>query len=419
MAAGSVRPSGWWCPPTSTRPWRRTTGRRWPPWPGGCGWSSSTSRTARGSGASPRSPTCSRRCTAAASTWRATSTPTTGGGPAGRSSADLARYRCWYPQVAGRVLRPGRRSRRPGRALRGASPAPRGRRAWRTVVFNHGVHPDPGYAEHADLLGTFEGPWSAYRKLEVPDWARRGPRRRVPAPRALRARPVAPGRPAPGGVAQRRRGATSPTSRHGPAGRTRGDGWWRAVRALRALVAWVAVCSTVVGGCAVAPASAPSRRRSRAGTRWVPPPGATWQWQLTGPIDIRRRRRRVRHRRRRVERRDGRGAAPGRAQGRLLRRRGRGRGVPARPRRLPGRRPGRLGRLRRGTPARHPPARRPAPDHGRAVRHVPREGLRRGRGGPGRRLRPGLRLPPDRRPTSWPTTGCSPTSPTSAGCRSG
>ena len=53
---------------------------------------------------------------------------------------------------------------------------PRGRRDWTTVVFNHGVHPDPGYAEHADLLGTFEGPWSAYRKLEVPDWARRGPR---------------------------------------------------------------------------------------------------------------------------------------------------------------------------------------------------------------------------------------------------
>ena len=43
-------------------------------------------------------------------------------------------------------------------------------------MFNHGVHPDPGYAEHADLLGTFEGPWSAYRDLAVPAWARRGPR---------------------------------------------------------------------------------------------------------------------------------------------------------------------------------------------------------------------------------------------------
>jgi hypothetical protein len=40
------------------------------------------------------------------------------------------------------------------------------------VAFNHGVHPDPGYREHADLLGTFEGPWPAYRDLTVPDWAR-------------------------------------------------------------------------------------------------------------------------------------------------------------------------------------------------------------------------------------------------------
>ena len=255
-----------------------------------------------------------------------------------------------------------------------SSPAPRGRRDWTTVVFNHGVHPDPGYAEHADLLGTFEGPWSAYRKLEVPDWARRGPRhaflhlvhsvpvRSLPAARRL--------------VASRNVGAAL---RHRPPGQrprraepvaTAGDG---AVRALRALVAWVAVCSTVAGGCAAAP---PLRRRPAGGDTRGDPVGAAARRDLAvaahRPDRHRRRRRRVRHRRRRVERRDGRRAAPGRAQGRLLRRRGRGRGVPARPRRLPGRRPGRLGRLRRGTPARHPPDRRPAPDHGRAVRHVPR-----------------------------------------------
>ena len=38
------------------------------------------------------------------------------------------------------------------------------------VFFNHGTHPNEAYAQHADLLGTFEGPWHAYRKLDVPPW---------------------------------------------------------------------------------------------------------------------------------------------------------------------------------------------------------------------------------------------------------
>lgn len=38
------------------------------------------------------------------------------------------------------------------------------------VFFNHGVHPCEAYAEHADLLGTFEGPWSDYHRLDVPRW---------------------------------------------------------------------------------------------------------------------------------------------------------------------------------------------------------------------------------------------------------
>ncbi|MFD8412506.1 spherulation-specific family 4 protein [Streptomyces sp. NPDC059650] len=40
----------------------------------------------------------------------------------------------------------------------------------RTLVLNHGVHPDPGYAELADLVVTFEGPWDAYRNAAVPSW---------------------------------------------------------------------------------------------------------------------------------------------------------------------------------------------------------------------------------------------------------
>jgi hypothetical protein len=43
------------------------------------------------------------------------------------------------------------------------------------VFFNHGTHPAPGYAQHADLIGTFEGTWSAYQRLRIPDWTLRWP----------------------------------------------------------------------------------------------------------------------------------------------------------------------------------------------------------------------------------------------------
>jgi hypothetical protein len=42
----------------------------------------------------------------------------------------------------------------------------------RIVLFNHGAHPLEAYAEHANLLGTFEGPWRAYLQLAVPRWTR-------------------------------------------------------------------------------------------------------------------------------------------------------------------------------------------------------------------------------------------------------
>jgi Spherulation-specific family 4 len=45
----------------------------------------------------------------------------------------------------------------------------------RLVAFNHGAHPIEPYADHADLLGTFEGPWSAYLELAVPRWVRSRP----------------------------------------------------------------------------------------------------------------------------------------------------------------------------------------------------------------------------------------------------
>ena len=45
----------------------------------------------------------------------------------------------------------------------------------RVVLFNHGAHPLEAYAEHAFLLGTFEGPWRAYLRLAVPRWTRSRP----------------------------------------------------------------------------------------------------------------------------------------------------------------------------------------------------------------------------------------------------
>lgn len=44
-----------------------------------------------------------------------------------------------------------------------------------TVVLNHGAYPDPRYADLADVLVTFEGPWSAYGAVRAPGWARQLP----------------------------------------------------------------------------------------------------------------------------------------------------------------------------------------------------------------------------------------------------
>jgi hypothetical protein len=38
------------------------------------------------------------------------------------------------------------------------------------LVLNHGSHPYPGYAEVADQLVTFSGPWTDYRWSQVAEW---------------------------------------------------------------------------------------------------------------------------------------------------------------------------------------------------------------------------------------------------------
>lgn len=82
---------------------------------------------------------------------------------------EAARYREWYG-TDGVFLdqAPSDASELPGhRRLTGALPG--------LIVCNHGVYPDPGYAEAADVLVTFEGPWAAYQASRVPEWAFRLP----------------------------------------------------------------------------------------------------------------------------------------------------------------------------------------------------------------------------------------------------
>ncbi|MEU9982971.1 spherulation-specific family 4 protein [Streptomyces sp. NPDC050856] len=79
---------------------------------------------------------------------------------------DLVRHRDWYGADGAFLDQvptgPERLDhyRRLGVAARAAGAA--------TVVLNHGAHPHPGYAELAELLVTFEGPWDTYRALDLP-----------------------------------------------------------------------------------------------------------------------------------------------------------------------------------------------------------------------------------------------------------
>jgi len=92
----------------------------------------------------------------------------------GQAAADeMARYRKWFetdgvffdqvatgPEQVGHYAELSRCARSMG---------------LKTVVFNHGTHPVEEYAAHADILGTFEGPWQAYLGLDVPRWTRSHP----------------------------------------------------------------------------------------------------------------------------------------------------------------------------------------------------------------------------------------------------
>jgi hypothetical protein len=96
--------------------------------------------------------------------------------PSRAALADISRYRDWYG-VDGVLF--DRVSAGPEDLRHYAGLARRARKlGTQTVVFNHGVHPYPSYANHADVLGTFEGPWSVYLEQAMPRWTRSWPAER-------------------------------------------------------------------------------------------------------------------------------------------------------------------------------------------------------------------------------------------------
>ncbi|MEU6478310.1 spherulation-specific family 4 protein [Streptomyces sp. NPDC047017] len=89
--------------------------------------------------------------------------------PRAELAADAHRYLEWYQVDGFRLDRcPADReglpeTRRTVTSLRALRPGAH-------IVLGHGTHPHPGYAEHADQLVTFDGPWRDYRFSQVAEW---------------------------------------------------------------------------------------------------------------------------------------------------------------------------------------------------------------------------------------------------------
>jgi hypothetical protein len=86
---------------------------------------------------------------------------------------DLAAYRAWYGLRGGFLdqVPTGREHLAHYRRLITAAR----RIGMDLIALNPGVTPDPEYADLADMVITFEGPWVAYGDHVVADWTRRHP----------------------------------------------------------------------------------------------------------------------------------------------------------------------------------------------------------------------------------------------------
>lgn len=92
----------------------------------------------------------------------------------GELLSDAHRYLDWY-QVDGFLLDrcPTERTALP--ETRRTAGALRALTGGGHLVLGHGTHPHPGYAETADQLVTFSGPWSDYRWSQVAEWTAEHP----------------------------------------------------------------------------------------------------------------------------------------------------------------------------------------------------------------------------------------------------
>jgi hypothetical protein len=87
----------------------------------------------------------------------------------GETIADARRHLDWYKADGFLLDRcPTERAALPD--VRRTAGALRALRDGAHIVFGHGTHPHPGYAESADQLVTFSGPWSEYRWSQVAEW---------------------------------------------------------------------------------------------------------------------------------------------------------------------------------------------------------------------------------------------------------
>ncbi|MEV6191404.1 spherulation-specific family 4 protein [Streptomyces sp. NPDC051920] len=89
--------------------------------------------------------------------------------PFGEMIADARRHLDWY-QADGFVIDRCPTERAALSDVRRTSDELRALRDGAHIVFGHGTHPHPGYAESADQLITFSGPWTEYRWSQVAEW---------------------------------------------------------------------------------------------------------------------------------------------------------------------------------------------------------------------------------------------------------
>nr|WSX76962.1 spherulation-specific family 4 protein [Streptomyces sp. NBC_00899] len=98
--------------------------------------------------------------------------------PFGELVSDASRYLDWY-QVDGFYLDRAPLGREDAADCRWAvttlralleQQAGAGRSGTGHIVLGHGIHPEPCYADLADQLVTFAGPWDRYRWSEAPLW---------------------------------------------------------------------------------------------------------------------------------------------------------------------------------------------------------------------------------------------------------